>query len=72
LTFSGETAKEEPFTDNVNIKGAGQAYRAISKACGIPVEEEKPKATIAKPTIKSAPQPAITAKKLAPVKTPAR
>lgn len=73
MTFNGETVKEEPFADTISIKGAGQAYKAISKACGIPVEEDKPKvSTPAKPVVKSVAQPATTAKKPTTGKKPAQ
>jgi hypothetical protein len=41
LIVSGATAKGDALSDNVNLKGAPQAYKAISKACGIAYEEPK-------------------------------
>lgn len=55
LTITGTPAKKPTttFTDKFTLKGAGEAYRSISKACGIEVPE-KPKPTPVKPPAKTA------------------
>jgi hypothetical protein len=39
LTMYGESVKGDALADKVALKGARQAYLAISKACGLPVVE---------------------------------
>ena len=62
LSITGTTARKPPttLTDKFALKGAAEAYRAISKACGIEIASApKP----AKPAHKTASKPATTAKK---------
>ncbi|MDD3288901.1 MAG: invasion associated locus B family protein [Alphaproteobacteria bacterium] len=68
ITMSGESARGDIINDKINIKGAAQAYRAISKSCGLPVEAEKP--VVAPKPAKA--KPASTAKPATAIKTPAK
>lgn len=41
VTVLGTTASGGPIADTVSLKGSAEAYYAIGKACGLPVEKPK-------------------------------
>lgn len=70
MTISGTPSAKgaHALTDKISLKGAPDAYQAISKSCGVPYTAPKPKATPAKKA--SPPAGHHTKAKAAPVKSP--
>lgn len=63
MTFNGETVNGDKFSDTITLKGSAKAYKAISKACGLPVKEDPPAAKAkATPAKSAAPKPKSAAK----------
>lgn len=66
LTFTGLNAKGEKLGDVINLKGAGQAYQAISKPCGVVAPEaSRPpaKGAVKSPTKSKSPAKAMISDK---------